>query len=98
MMPPARSCAQSIITKAEGGHEAAVHAFQSYGTFLFSADRNGTIKVWDLNTGAIAQTINQAHSEAVTQMLMWEVRRVAPDVIAEWPLCALGWSVRGIAS
>eukprot|EP00955_Chlamydomonas_euryale_P086897 364254-Chlamydomonas_euryale.AAC.12 len=22
---------QSIITKAEGGHEAAVHAFQSYG-------------------------------------------------------------------
>jgi len=63
---------QSIITKAEGGHEAAVHAFQSYGSFLFSADRSGCIKVWDLNTGQIAQTIDKAHNETISQMLMWE--------------------------
>ena len=62
---------QAIITKEEGGHDSPVHSFQSSGSFLFSSDRLGLIKAWDLTTGKVAQTI-EAHSDAITQMLIWE--------------------------
>ncbi|GAX74024.1 hypothetical protein CEUSTIGMA_g1474.t1 [Chlamydomonas eustigma] len=62
---------QAEIGQDKGGHAAPIHSFQSVGSFLFSADRLGVIKVWDLSSGALAQTIN-AHESAISQMLVWE--------------------------
>jgi hypothetical protein len=36
---------QAEIGPDKGGHAAPVHSFQSAGSFLFSADRIGMIKV-----------------------------------------------------
>eukprot|EP00955_Chlamydomonas_euryale_P086896 364254-Chlamydomonas_euryale.AAC.11 len=57
-------------------------------SFLFSADRSGCIKVWDLNTGQIAQTIDKAHNETISQMLMWEVR----GIHAGWVRLQVVWT------
>jgi hypothetical protein len=75
--PPQASIfmSQTIITKQEGGHDGAVHCLQSFGNFLVSSDRNGCMKVWDLTSGGLAQTIDLAHNEAITHLLIWEVSR-----------------------
>lgn len=82
---------QAIITKDEGGHEAPVHCFQTFGSFVFSADRCGHIKVWDLTSGALAQNLLNAHEEAVTHMLMWEsflVTTSMDGVVKIWEILA----------
>ena len=38
---------------------------------MFSGDREGTLKVWDLASGTCTQTINHAHGSAVTKILVW---------------------------
>ena len=41
--PPAYS--QHVISEMQGGHAGPVHTLQSSGSFLFSGDRVGVIKV-----------------------------------------------------
>lgn len=61
---------------AEGGHEAPVSCLLSSEGVLFSADFNGTIKVWDAAAGRLLQTVPNAHggtyASAVTELLLWQ--------------------------
>jgi WD40 repeat protein len=39
---------------------------------MFSGDRAGVLKVWDLATGSCVQTISKAHQMAITKVLVFE--------------------------
>ena len=65
---------QAVITAAQGGHGMPVQALLPLGLWLLSADWGGSIKVWDMASGACVQTLAGAHEEAVMGLLAWEVR------------------------
>lgn len=71
---------QVEITAAQGGHASAVQALlpanpSGQQPLLLSADWEGTLKVWDMHTGACVQTLPGAHAHVVMGLLQWEVRR-----------------------
>eukprot|EP00798_Chlamydomonas_sp_ICE-L_P025097 gene25097-10739_t len=74
---------QAIITKDDGGHDAPVHALQIGGNFMFSADRKGIIKVWDLGSGQVVQSLDSngdnRTKEPIMQLLVWDGPR--PGII-----------------
>ena len=64
---------QAVLTEAQGGHEAPVQASVVVGQFLFTGDWAGTVKVWDMASGACTQTLPQAHPKPIMGLLHWEV-------------------------
>lgn len=68
--------AAAALRAEHGGHGASVSALCASGAVLFSADFRGNLKVWDLSTGAVRQSINKAHSgsnlPAITDLVVWE--------------------------
>eukprot|EP00210_Caulerpa_lentillifera_P006872 g6569.t1 len=56
----------------QGGHQAAVTCVASYCDFLFTGDIRGMIKVWDLQTGSLIQTLAQGHKASITSMLLYQ--------------------------
>ena len=61
-------CLQAVLEAKSGGHSAPLHSLQSVKNLLFSGDRLGVIKVWDMTTGALGQTL-EAHHNAVLNMV-----------------------------
>ena len=64
--------AAGVLAAAQGGHSSPVQALAPAGQFLVSGDWEGTLKVWDLASGACAQTIPRAHPSVVMGCLTWE--------------------------
>ncbi|WIA30476.1 hypothetical protein OEZ86_000560 [Tetradesmus obliquus] len=65
----------AILSATTGdGHRAAVHslAVPPASQYMFSGDRSGVIKVWDLAQGTCVQTVVRAHDSAITSILRWE--------------------------
>ncbi|KAI8467129.1 MAG: WD40-repeat-containing domain protein [Monoraphidium minutum] len=63
---------RAVLTAAAGGgHKAAVHALLVAGQFMFSGDRGGEVKVWNLADGSCVQTIERAHDGPIMKMLVW---------------------------
>ena len=76
----ARCCppSQVAITAAQGGHAGPVQALLPLGQWLVSADWLGTLKVWDMASGACAQTQQRAHTDPIMGLLAWEVWHFSP--------------------
>ena len=51
-----------------------VQALLPLGPWLLSADWRGSLKVWDMASGACVQTLQKAHEEPIMGLLAWEVR------------------------
>jgi WD40 repeat protein len=77
--------AQVVITAAQGGHTAPVQALLPFGQWLVSADWLGNLKVWDMASGACAQTIQRAHTDLIMGLLAWDVRSF-PSLPATCPV------------
>ncbi|KDD74717.1 hypothetical protein H632_c1115p0 [Helicosporidium sp. ATCC 50920] len=64
-----------------GGHAQPVSCLCISGPWLFSADFGGTIKVWSLAQGSLAQTLEKAHSDArvpaITHLLVCDSHLVS---------------------
>ena len=69
-------CAAVLDQQNADGHRSSISCMTMAGPILFSGDTAGTIKVWDLQTGSIKQTLIKAHRNAqypaITQLLIWE--------------------------
>lgn len=54
-------------------HTAGVSSLEvAENTRLLSGSMDASIKMWDLTTGQLLQSIDQAHQDVVTQMVYWE--------------------------
>ncbi len=69
-------CAAVLEQQNADGHRSSISCMTVAGPILFSGDTSGTIKVWDLQSGSIKQTLIKAHRNAqypaITQLLIWE--------------------------
>ena len=61
-----------MLSAAQGGHSSPVQALAPAGQFLVSGDWEGNLKIWDMGSGACAQTIPKAHPSVVMGCLTWE--------------------------
>ncbi|KIZ07216.1 NB-ARC domain-containing protein [Monoraphidium neglectum] len=61
----------ALTADSGGGHRAAVHALLVAGQFMFSGDRAGEVKVWNLGDGTCCQTVERAHDGPIMKMLVW---------------------------
>lgn len=83
---------RAALTHDSGnGHRAAVHALLVAGQFMFSGDRAGEVKVWNLADGQCVQTIERAHEGPIMKMLVW-------GEVGAQPACGWGDSGRLMGS
>ncbi len=43
----------------------------THGPFLFSGDREGSIKVWEQASMQCVQTVQAAHEHAIMRLMVW---------------------------
>jgi len=61
------------LTKEHNGHAHPVTAMASIApTHLFSGDRHGNIKVWNLGAAGCTQTLEKAHDKSIMSMIVWQ--------------------------